>query len=86
MSRFFAAEDGTFVNVDHIATIEILEHKTGGDDVRGTFQVRARTTIAWGTGGYGHGQGHLVVLGDRFDSDLHARAWIVQNFNSPEAS
>lgn len=78
MSQFFAAHDGTFVNLDHIAVIEFVQHKMGATS--GKWQVRARTTIAWGTGGYSHQQGHLVVLGDKFRSELDAREWVVRNF------
>jgi hypothetical protein len=74
----FAAHDGQFVNTDHIVTIELLQHKTGAE--ANTWQVRARTSIAWGTGGYGHSTGHLVVLGDKFPTELEAREWIVKTF------
>jgi hypothetical protein len=75
MTRFFAAADGSFVNVDHLVHIEIR------GDTHGVYQVRGRTSIAWGTGGYGHSQGHLVILGDKFRSELDAREWVVRNFN-----
>jgi hypothetical protein len=80
--RFFAAADGTFVNVDHIATIEVVGPVTmRGENLNGTYEVRARTTIGWPTGGYAAEKGHLVILGERFRSELDAREWIVRNFN-----
>jgi hypothetical protein len=81
MTRFFAAADGSFVNVDHIVHIEIVEGSTIGQNPPPGWMVRARTTIGWGTAGYGHQIGHLVRLAEKFPNEQMAREWVVKNLN-----
>lgn len=83
MTRFIPTLDGGFVNVEHIVTVEILQHTTGSNGTwpAGTWMVRVRTTIGWGTGGYGHTHGHLLPIAQGFATQREAQEWVVSNLN-----